>query len=84
MTSHERDLNDLIVTLLLSISALQAQCGDQNYLLADRLPGLTLAQHRALRAASHTFRSLAEQSKYHANLLKEVTHSAATAASPTG
>jgi hypothetical protein len=73
MTAMEQDLNGVVVTLLYSISSLQAQCADQNYLIADRLPGLTSQQRRALRSTSQTFRSLAERTKEHANLIREFT-----------
>ena len=73
MTSMERELNSVVVTLLYSISSLQAQCADQNYLIADKLPGLTPVQRRALRSSSQTFRSLSERTKEHANLMREIT-----------
>jgi hypothetical protein len=73
MNCRERDLNEVIVTLLYSISTLQSQCADQSYLIADRLPGLTPIQRRALRSSSQTFRSLAERTKGHATLMREVT-----------
>ena len=63
----------VVVTLLYSISSLQAQCADQNHLIADKLPGLTPVQRRALRSSSQTFRSLSERTKEHANLMREIT-----------
>jgi len=73
MKTMEQELNGVVVTLLYSISALQAQCADQNYLIADRLPGLTSGQRRTLRSTSQTFRSLAERTKEHARLIGNIT-----------
>lgn len=72
MTATEQDLNGVVVTLLYSIASLQAQCADQSYLIAHRLPGLTSQQRRTLRSTSQTFRSLSERTKKHANLMREL------------
>jgi hypothetical protein len=74
----ERELNGVVVMLLYSISSLQAQCADQNYLIAAKLPGLTPRQRRALRSTSQTFRSLSGRTKEHANLMRELTGSETT------
>ena len=75
MTAMDQDLNGVVATLLYSIASLQAQCADQNYLIADRLPGLTSQQRRTLRSTSQTFRSLSERTKEQANLIHELTSS---------
>jgi hypothetical protein len=72
MTPAELELNDVVVTLLYAVSSLQAQCADQSFLMAARLPGLTSGQRRALRSTSQTFRSLSERTKDHAKLMREL------------